>query len=302
MTNQTLTSFQPESIASLMSKDAALVRASYRELAQRYESMADELDRAEKRALQFQRRNQDLEDAVVNADRKASALSESAAELEEAKRKVASLQSNVTPADFDMHSIVEWKETRSRITRLKAYLSTTYFDKAAQTERDQAESYVADLESSIVSKHPELDFVLELRQAEEKIAALESALGGKELALREKQSALTKKDFNLRLCQSVLRATQPFLQGKQLEYQNGMVTQSNSQSSSTLQHIASSTPEGVVLHQPRIAPPRGSYAHLPDTWEPLPRHWMSADQQERFAEELKLLEALAPTVEENKTS
>ena len=131
MTYQTLTSYQPERIASLMSKDAASIRASYRELAQHYESMADELDRAEKRALRFQRRNRDLDEALVSADRKASALSESAVELEEASSNIATLESSessVTPADFNMHSIVEWKETRSRITQLKAYLSMTYLD------------------------------------------------------------------------------------------------------------------------------------------------------------------------------
>ncbi|KAL8651164.1 MAG: hypothetical protein Q9226_004823 [Calogaya cf. arnoldii] len=116
--------FQPESVATLMEKDATTVCASYRELSAKYDSLVDDLEFANKRTLMFQRRNQELESAMDLADNKTAAISKSLAELEaelaKSRSTVAALQSasrqEHVPGKIDFKAIAReeaWEKNES---------------------------------------------------------------------------------------------------------------------------------------------------------------------------------------------
>ncbi|KAL8888112.1 MAG: hypothetical protein Q9215_004401 [Flavoplaca cf. flavocitrina] len=193
--------------------------------------MAEDLDRAEKGALRFQRRNHDLEEALVSADKKAATSSESASELVKAKWKILDLERRINSGMTDWNSITE------------------------------------------------------LEQVKSKNAILEPAL--------------YQRESDLKLCQSILRSIQPFLEGKQLRFENGKIVQSESDPKSTLQQSPNSVPGDIVLSQPRIAVPPGTIRDRPASWGPLPRHWMHAEYQKEFKEKLRVLEGSGPPAEKN---
>ncbi|KAL8885406.1 MAG: hypothetical protein Q9215_006737 [Flavoplaca cf. flavocitrina] len=49
--------------------------------------------------------------------------------------------------------------------------------------------------------------------------------------------------------------------------------------------------KGPYLAEPRIPPPECCFADQPETWGPIPRQWMTLEEQVEFAEELAKLEA-----------
>ncbi|KAL8634612.1 MAG: hypothetical protein Q9226_009463 [Calogaya cf. arnoldii] len=140
----------------------------------------------------------------------------------------------------------------------------------------------------------------ELEKARSTTAALQSALwqehalgkfGFKTLAREE---ASEKNESERILYESILKGLQPFLVGKDLFFQDGEVTQSGSDqsaSTSSQKQVPTPTQNLAALYQPRVNKPRGVTENNPHSWGPLPRHWMTVDQQESFAERLAILDA-----------
>lgn len=245
--------FQPESIAALMDKDAAEVRASYRKITTYYEAALDELDLANKKVERLQQKNQELESELFNADKRATALSGAGSELE------------------------------------------------------QARSRIATLESALEKKESAIDPDGEHRYMKWRVAVLESTLEG--------------KDSDLVICRSIMKGLQPYLttvekkslQGSTLQssqkeshliFRDGEITQFKDLSaaiSSLGRRFKNPVQDTVTLHQPWIETPGGVIASNQDSWGPLPRNWMSHELQQRFAEELLILETPKPTVGNSKS-
>ncbi|KAI4264043.1 MAG: hypothetical protein L6R42_000836 [Xanthoria sp. 1 TBL-2021] len=245
--------FQPESIAALMDKDAAEVRASYRKITTYYEAALDELDLANKKIERLQRKSEEPESELFNADKRATALSGAGSELEQARSKIATL------------------------------------------------------ESALEKKESAIDPDGEHRYMKWRVAVLESTL--------------ERKNSDLVICRSIMKGIQPYLttlekkslqgstpqssqEAKYLIFQDGKVTKSEDVSASVSSLRLSFTnpvQDTLTLLQPWVEIPRGVIASNQDSWGPFPRNWMNHKNQERFAEELLMLETPKPTMGNSKS-
>ncbi|KAI4272771.1 MAG: hypothetical protein LQ337_005069 [Flavoplaca oasis] len=203
--------YQPEPLAVVRTKDLTALRALYAVLADRYVTVVDERDEADKRLkAEREKAQKTIEDARAAATRKTDRM----------QAKIRELESELALSDRKLASASD-----------------------SGPELKKAESKIASLES--------------------RLEELKKILIGTQEDLQSSQDDQSAKEDKLDSQPPALPAT-----------------------TAPTPQMTAPVPKGPYLAQPRIPPPQGCYAHLPHTWGPNPRQWMTIAQQERFKVEL----------------